>query len=143
MARTKLVEQEVYAFRYRVTLGPRDINYGGHLGNDAVVSLLGTARAVLFHSLGLSTLDLGDAGTGIIMSDLVVNYKATARMFDEITIDTHIGEFVRTGFRVFHRLRKKDLLIALAEAGMITYNYNLKKAAAVPEKFLKLMKKHY
>lgn len=139
MARIRLVEQEAYEFHYTVTLQPRDINYGGHLSNDAVVSLAGSARAGMFHCLGISELNLGDEKTGIIMADLAVNYKTEGYMFDKVTIDVHIGELISNGFRVFHRFKREDDLIALVEAGMITYNYNLKKIAAVPEIFLKLL----
>ncbi|MGV8057338.1 MAG: acyl-CoA thioesterase [Smithellaceae bacterium] len=141
MARIKLVEQEAYEFHYTVSVEPRDINAGGHLSNDALVSLLGTAKARMFQSLDLKPFNLDDGETGIIMSDLAVNYKAQAYLFDKITIETHIGEFFRTGFRMFHRLKRDDVLVALAESGMITYNYNMEKIVAVPETFLKLIKR--
>jgi len=135
----KLDEQRVYAFHYTIRLQPRDINYSGHLGNDALVSLLGTARANMFGSMGLSEVDLGDGQTGIIISDLVVNFKAEAFIFDELLIDTHIGEFSRNGFRMFHRVTKGQTIVALAETGLTTFNYVSRKVAPVPEKFLKVL----
>jgi acyl-CoA thioesterase FadM len=121
-----------------VTLQPRDINYAGHLGNDTLISLVGAARADMFRSMGMSELDLGDGQTGIIMSELAVNYKAEAFMFDEFLIDTHIGELGRSGFRLFHRVTKKTV-IALIETGLSTFNYALKKVVPVPETFLKAL----
>jgi len=73
MPRTKLTELPVYKFRYAITLQPRDINYGGHLGVDSLVSIVGTARAYIFKSVGLSELNLGDNKTGMIMTDCVIN----------------------------------------------------------------------
>lgn len=137
MSRIKLDEQHNYPFRYPITLQPRDINFGGHLGNDSLVTLLGSARADMFRSLGFHEGNLGDGRTAIIMSDLVVNYRSEAFMFDEITIDTQVGEFRRTGFRIFHRVRKGDTLIALAETGITTFDYVSRKVVPVPEGFLK------
>ena len=139
MPRIKLDEQREYTFHYTIRLQPRDINYSGHLGNDALVSLVGTARTNMFRSMGLSEIDLGDGQTGIIISDLVVNFKAEAFMFDELLIDTHIGEFSRNGFRMFHRVTKGQTIVALAETGLTTFNYVSRKVAQVPEKFLKVL----
>ena len=137
MPRIKLVEQQEYEFHFTITIQPRDINVGGHMGNDALISLVGAARADLFHSMGMSELDLGNAQTGVIMSDLAVNYLAEAFLFDELFIDTHIGGFSRNGFRLFHRITKKEIVIALVETGLVTFNYVSKKIVSVPETFLK------
>ncbi|OPY83382.1 MAG: hypothetical protein A4E65_00609 [Syntrophorhabdus sp. PtaU1.Bin153] len=136
MSRIKLSEQSDYEFHFTITLQPRDINYGGHLGNDSLVSLLGAARANALRLLGLSEGDLGDGRTGVIMSDLVVNFRAEGFMFDELLIDTHIGEVNRTGFRIFHRVTKDKTLIALAETGITTFDYVSRKIAPVPGTFL-------
>jgi acyl-CoA thioester hydrolase len=137
MPRIKLTVQEVYEFQSSIQVRPQDINYAGHLGNDTLIALVGAARAQLFHSLGLSELDLGDRQTGIIITDLVVNYKAEAFMFDELLVETHLDEFAEKGFRMFHRVRKDERLIALVETGFMTYNYSAKKAASLPASFLK------
>jgi 4-hydroxybenzoyl-CoA thioesterase len=130
------MEQGEYEFHYTVALQPRDINYGGHMGNDALVSLVGAARVHMFRSLGFSELNLGDGQTGILMSDLSVNYKAEAFMFDELQIDTHIGELSPGGFRIFHRVRRGETIIALVETGLVTFNYETRKIAPVPETLL-------
>lgn len=132
-------EQLSYEFHYTTRLEPRDINYGGHLGNDALVSLAGSARAHLFHSLGLREIDLGDGHTGIIMSDLAVNFREEGFMFDAIVIDTHIGEFGSNRFRLFHRVTKGDIVVALVETGLKTFNYTAREVAPVPEAFLKVL----
>jgi acyl-CoA thioester hydrolase len=139
MPRIKLSEQLSYEFHYTTRLEPRDINYGGHLGNDALVSLVGSARANAFHSLDLSEMDLGDGQTGIIMSDLVVNFRAEAFMFDEIVIDTHIGEFSSNSFRIFHRVTRGNMLVALVETGLKTFNYIAREVAPVPDALLKAL----
>ncbi len=139
MPRTKLLEQEVYEFQSSFQVRPQDINYGGHVGNDNLISLVGAARAYLFHSMGLSELDLGDRQTGIIIADLVVNYKAEAFLFDELLIDTHIGEIAPKGFRMFHRIRKEMKLIALVETGFVAYSYATKQASPIPASFLKCL----
>jgi acyl-CoA thioester hydrolase len=139
MPRIKLLEQEVYEFQFSLQVRPQDINYSGHLGNDNLISLVGAARAYLFHAMGLSELDLGDRQTGIIITDMIVNYKAEAFLFDELLIDTHIDEVMGRGFRMFHRVRSGTKLIALVETGFATYNYAAKKTVPIPASFLKCL----
>ncbi len=141
MPRVKLAEQDIYEFTFTVTLHPRDINYGGHLGNDSLVTLIGSARAQMFHSMGFSEGDLGDGKTSIIMADLVVNYRAEAFVFDKLRIDTHIGEMRSGAFRIFHRVTKNGAIIALAEGGVVAFDYTIHRIGHVPEVFVKAVEK--
>lgn len=140
MPRTSLSEQPSYEFKCVLTLQPRDINYGGHLGNDSLVSLLGTARAQMFRALGKSEMDVGDGKSGIIMADLVVAFKAEAFMFDELSVELHIGELSRTSFRIFYRVKRGQSLIALAETGVAVYDYDARKIAPIPGAFLESLR---
>ena len=54
MSRTNLQEQPNYEFHYNTTIESRDLNYAGHLGNEAVVSIIQEARIQLFKELGYS-----------------------------------------------------------------------------------------
>jgi acyl-CoA thioester hydrolase len=135
MPRLKLQEQPEYEFRYHVTLQVRDLNYGAHLSNDAVVGLLHEARLNLLRGLGLSEMDLGDGQTGLIMGDLAVNFKAEGFLFDSVRIDSHIDEISRNSFRIFHRMVRGEAVLVLAETGFVAFNYAQRRVAAVPEAF--------
>jgi acyl-CoA thioesterase FadM len=139
MPRTKLTEQPEYEFCYPITLQPRDINYGGHLGVDSLVSIIGTARAHIFKSVGLSELNLGDNRAGMIMTDFVVNLKAEGFMFDDLEVYTHIGELTKNGFRFFHKVTRGSSIIALVESGFLAFDYPAEKVTRVPEKFVTAM----
>ena len=135
MPRTKLTEQPEYEFCYPITIQPRDINYGGHLGVDSLVSIIGTARAYIFKSIGLSEGNLGNNRAGIIMTDFTVSLKAEGFMFDSLEVLTHIGELTKTSFRFYHKITRGEAIVALAEAGFLAYDYAAKKVTTVPETF--------
>jgi acyl-CoA thioesterase FadM len=85
----------------------------------------------------VSEKDLGDAKTGIVLTDLVTNYKAEGFLFDRLVVESSIGEVYPKGFRMFHRVSTKDnRLIALAEVGVIGFNYKKRGLAKLPEQFL-------
>jgi len=136
MPRAKLTEQPEYEFCYPITVQPRDINYGGHLGVDSLVSIIGTARAFILKSVGLSEGNLGNGRAGIIMTDFTVNLKAEGFMFDNLEVYTHIGELTKNGFRFFHKITREGTVIAFAEAGFLAYDYAARKVTAVPETFI-------
>ena len=70
LARVKLTLPDAWQFDTTVTVRIGDINYGGHLGNDAVLSLVHEARLQYFKSLGYSEIDI--EGVGIVLADAVV-----------------------------------------------------------------------
>jgi acyl-CoA thioesterase FadM len=80
-------------------------------------------------------MNLGDGQTGIIMADLVVNFLEEGFMLDRLDIDSHIGEMTQRSFRIFHRLTKGGKILALAETGIVTFNYAERKIAPVPQSF--------
>ncbi len=143
MARVKLVEQEQYAFHYPVRIEPRHLSIGNHLGADNLILLASAAKADVFHSLGLSEVDLGDGVTGTITADIVVNYKAEGFLHDEIVIDTYFGAFTGHSFTAFQRIRKGGKVLAIAETGIVTFNYRSKRIARVPERFLQALAAHH
>ncbi|OPY73004.1 MAG: hypothetical protein A4E64_02701 [Syntrophorhabdus sp. PtaU1.Bin058] len=137
-----LQEQKEYEFTYKLEAQIGHLNYSGHIGHDAVIAMVWEARVHLFRLLGLTELDLGDGETGIIMSDLVVTFKEEAFLFEEVTVESHVGEISGTRFRLFHRISKAGRPIALMETGFAAFNYNRRKTAPIPKTFLKALEEY-
>lgn len=120
--------------RVRVT----DINYGNHLGNDALVGILHEARMQWLHRLGYTELNV--EGVGLIMSDLAVEYKNESFYGDELTITLFSGDVSAVSFELYYAATNEDgKIIACAKTGMVCYNYELKKVAGLPTKFAELL----
>jgi len=135
MPRVTLKERSSYEFHYPIKVQVRDLNYAGHLGNDVLIGILQDARANLFNDLGCKELDLGDGKTGIIIADLAVNFKSEGFLFDELRVDSHISEFTEKSFRIYYRIMnvKNNSIIALAETGLIAFDYKTREVTKVPE----------
>lgn len=73
MARIKIDMPEDKLAEIKIPVRISDINYGNHVGNDAFVSIIHEARAQWLQQEGYTELDF--AGTGLIMSDLAVEFK--------------------------------------------------------------------
>ena len=143
MSRIKLDEQPDYKFQYNTTVNTRDLNYANHLGNDSLVGILQDARVAIFQQLGVGELDLGDGQTGIIIGDLVVNFKAEGFLFDKLQVESQIGEITDKSFRIFYKITKvKDnIVLALAETGLVAFDYKAREITRLPVGFKEMLEK--
>jgi len=136
MPRIKLKPRDRYQHIFKATIEVTDLNYGNHMGNDALVGIIHRARVHFLHTLGAAENNLGDGQTGILLTDLVVNYKGEGFLFDKLVVESGIGELRPKGFRMFHRIAaEQNRLIALAETGIVAFNYHTRKVAPIPEAF--------
>lgn len=115
-----------------------DINYGNHLGNDALISIIHEARVLWLKEGNYSELKIENVA--LIMSDLAVEYKSEAFYGDELTVDIAVGEVGRVNFDIYFRVSNQHrAIIAKAKTGMVCYDYYLKKVATVPENFKRFL----
>lgn len=142
MPRTKLNFPEK-KFDLTITIPVRitDINYGGHVGNDSLVSVIHEARMQFLHHHGYSEMEI--EGTGLIMADLAVEFKNESFYDDVLSIKMAAGDITGVSFGLYYELGTtragKEVIIARAKTTMVCYNYAVKKVAPVPEKFKKLL----
>ena len=133
MPRIKLNELPVYPFSTEIPVRITDINYGGHLGNDSLLSLIHEARIQFLASLGYSELDCG--GVSLIMTDSAIVYKTEVFAGDVLKFEIGAYEISRTGFRISYKITKRrdNVLAALAETGMLAFDYKNKKLSPLPK----------
>ena len=111
------------------------MNYGGHMGNDTVLSLCHEARSRLFHFADASEKDVG--GASIIMADAAVMYLAEAFAADILEATLSMDNWGKFGFDLFYLfVRQQDnKIIAKAKTGIVFFNYDTKKIARSPVHF--------
>lgn len=132
MARIKLTLPQQFHFSTVIPIRITDINYGNHLGNDAVLSILHEARMQYLKSLGYTELSFADIG--LIMSDVGIEFKAEAFYGDSLRAYVATGEISKVGFDLYYKLVRSgdETIVALAKTGMICFDYDKRKVTAVP-----------
>ncbi len=137
MARIKLPLPAAFPFSTEIPLRITDINYGGHLGNDAVLAIVQEARVRFLSSHGFSEMDAG--GAGIIMVDAVVLYRSEAFYGDVLVVEVAVADLTAAGcdfvFRVTGRSTGKE--VARAKTGVAFFDYRSRSVVSVPEAFRK------
>lgn len=136
MARLKLKMPEIEpVYTTEIPLLINFINYGGHMGNDAVLTLCHEARMRFLESINQSELSL--FGSSLIQSDSLIIYKSEAHRGDQIRIKIYIDDLNPFGFDFFYLLEnaQTNKEIARAKTGMVFFNYESKKPEKMPLNF--------
>lgn len=141
MARIKIDMPEHYTFTTDLPIRISDINYGGHLSNDAVLSMVHEARVRFLEHYHYSELDV--EGAGIIMTDSAIVYKSEGFYGDEIQISVTVGDFNKYGCDLFYLMSNKKTAVEVAHAktGIVFFDYDQRKVISVPTGFRAKMEK--
>ncbi|AKQ44402.1 esterase [Rufibacter radiotolerans] len=135
MARIKIDLPAHFSFQTELPIRISDLNYGGHLGNDALLSLLHEARVRFLKQHGYSEMDFG--GAGLIMADVGIVYKGEGFYGDTLTVQVQATEFNKYGFDLVYRLTNQNgKEIAQAKTGMLCFDYTARKLQSVPQEAL-------
>jgi acyl-CoA thioesterase FadM len=131
MARIKIALPPQFTFSTQIPVRITDINYGGHLGNDALLSLLHEARVQFLRRYGYTELDI--AGKSLIMADVAIEYKGEGFNGDLLTFEMAAADLHKYGFDLVYRVTNQtQKLIALAKTGMVCFDYSHRKMASLP-----------
>lgn len=135
MARVKLILPKQFFFSTDIQVRISDINYGNHLGNDAVLALVHEARLQCLKAHGFSEMDIG--GRGLMLTDAVIVYKSQSFHGDILTISVAVIDFNKYGCDFFFKVDRQDngREVARAKTGIVFFDYSKQKIAPVPEVF--------
>ena len=141
MSRIKLTIPSNIIGTVQIPVRITDINYGNHLGNDALVSILHEARVLWLKQHHYTELNAG--GTALIMGDLAVEYLNESLYGDTLIISIAAGEITRVSFELYYLVEtsreEKKIPVARAKTGLICYDYQLKKLVAITEALKKIL----
>ena len=135
MARIKLDLPERFPFSTELRVRITDVNYGGHMGNDALLGLLHEARVRFLTHYGLSELNI--YGAGIIMADSVIVYKSEAFPGERLELAVTVTDFNRYGCDFVYRVTEKasGREVARAKTGIVFFDYQQRAIQKVPQPF--------
>lgn len=135
MARIKIDLPASFSFSTLFDVRITDLNYGGHVGNDKILSFIHEARVRFLNSLQYTELNI--EGVSLIMADAALIFKNEIYYGDSLHISLQPLEFNRVGFDLIYKIEKKQTdqlqIAALAKTAMVCFNYDLKKVVGLPE----------
>ena len=129
----KVVLPDAFPFSTEVPVRITDLNYGGHLGNDALLGMLHEARVQFLQAMQLPGEFNAETKLGLIMVDVAVEFKSEAFHGDVLRIDIAATAPNKYGFDVVYHVHKAGKEVARAKTGMLCFDYNLHKLRLLPE----------
>ena len=148
MARVQVELPGNFSFTTEIPVRISDINYGGHVGNDTVLTLVHEARVRFLNKAGYGELAI--EGFGIIISDAAIEYKSELFYGDTVIISIKALNFSKHGFELFYKMEKisqsvrlddaagqGNILVAKIKTGVLCYDYSKKKIVTIPENVVK------
>lgn len=135
MARITIDIPEHLPFSIKIPVRITDLNYGGHVGNDSILSIMHEARMAFLFWNNYTEKDF--AGTSLIMGDVAITFRNELFYGDELTVMIGVRDLSRSGFDLVYRLVKEvngtTIDVAHAKTGMICFDYNRRKVTSVPD----------
>lgn len=132
--------QPLCILRIPVRIG--DINYGGHVGNDAILSIIHEARMQWLAAGGFTELKTGSHG--LIMADAMIAYRGEAFYGDSLDVTLFANDLTERSFDLLYRItavrENCEVLIAEAKTGMICFDYEVSKIVPMGRELQNLLK---
>lgn len=135
MPRIKIDLPERFSFSTEIPIYINHINYGNHLDNSALISLVSEARVRFFKALGYTELNV--EGCGIVVADVAAQYKSEAFHGEVLVFEMAANDFNKYGCDLVWRISDKasGREVARGKTGVMFFDYTARKAALVPPAF--------
>jgi acyl-CoA thioesterase FadM len=138
MSRLRLELPASLPFRTQLPVRITDVNYGGHLGNDAVLSLVHEARVQFLASMGYTEQNI--EGTSIIMADAQIVYRSEGHYGDRIDVSVGFGDIDGVSFEIYTLLSQavSGREVARVKTTLVCFDYAARRPLPVPPGLQKL-----
>lgn len=121
-----------FSLSYQVRVA--DLNYGGHVANSAVLTIMQDGRIGYLAELGPFTeFDLG--GCGIILPEAHAFFRAEMFLHDRLEIGVRCSALRRSSFQLEYRIERGGELTAEGETPVLCFDYQKRKPVRIPAQF--------
>jgi 4-hydroxybenzoyl-CoA thioesterase len=136
MPRIKIELPESFHFSTEIPIYIGHINYGHHLDNAQLISLISEARVRFLKSMGYSEMDV--EGVGIIVADVAAQYRSEAFHGETLVAEMGANDFNKYGCDFVWRLSDKasGREVARGKHGIMFFDYTARQATSVPPAFI-------
>jgi acyl-CoA thioesterase FadM len=113
-----------------------DINYGGHLGNDRLLTFAHDARIKFLKQFNYTENNIENLG--IIMNDAALVFKSEGFLGNRIKIEIGLADISRAGCDFIYKMTNltTNKILALVKTGIVFFDYSERKVKQIPGQFL-------
>jgi acyl-CoA thioester hydrolase len=142
MPRIVIELPDQFIFTAELPVRVSDLNYGGHVGNDAILTIMQEARVRYYRHLGFKDEISFQGSIGQIITDAAIQYKSEAFLGDVLLVRIAVTEFSKYGFDMLYYLENKETgkEVARGKTNIVCFDYEKRKIAVIPAEFLKALR---
>ena len=135
MARIQINLPDAFDFSTDITLYLSHINYGNHLDNAMLLTVVSEARLRFLKSMGYTELDV--EGVGIIVCDAALQYRSEAHHGEVMRVSMAACDFNKYGCDLVWQMREAESgrEVARGKTGILFFDYGRSKVTRVPDGF--------
>ena len=135
MPRIQIQLPEQFACVTNIVLYQIHINYGGHLDNALLLTVVSEARVRFFKSFGYTELDV--EGVGILVADAAVQYRSEAFQGETMVVHMNAEDLGQKGFDLVWRMNEQSSQreVARGKTGIVFCDYKTHKVVQMPAAF--------
>jgi len=128
-----------FAFSTDITLYQSHLNYGGHLDNALLLTVVSEARVRFFKSLGYTELDV--EGVGILVADAALQYRSEAFHGEVMVLRLGATDLGRKGFDLVWSMNEQTTQreVARGKTGIVFFDYATHQVVPMPAAFREKM----
>lgn len=142
MARIEIELPENFIFQTEITVRVSDLNYGNHVGNDSILTLMQEARTLFYRSMGFESEVKLEGSIGQIVSDAALVYKAESFLCDVLRFEIAADDLSKYGFDLYYRITNiaSSKEVARGKTRIVCFDYSKRKIASIPEGLVSKLK---
>lgn len=136
MARIVFDLPSSFVFSTEVQVYISHVNYGGHLDNAQLLSLVSEARVRFFRSNGWTEGNAG--GAAIVVGDMLAQYKSEAFHGEVLQVDMTPADFSSRGMDLVFRISAvaDQREVARGKSGIVFIDPQTHRATVIPDSVL-------
>lgn len=137
MPRIKINLPSEFLYSCEIPIRITDLNYGNHVGNDALLGLIQEARVQFIAHFGQKS-ELDVYGVGLIMADVGIQFASEVFYGTTVKVEVGASDFSARSFDLNYKLSDAadGRLIAKAKTGMVCFDYEERKSVTIPRQIL-------
>lgn len=142
MARLTLDLPDHFIFKTELQVRVNNVNYGGHVGNDSMLTLMQDARIIFYQKSGFKSELKFEGNVGHIISDALVLYQSESFLGDLLQIEIGVTDFSKYGFDMVYLVTNLTTgkETARGKTGIVCFDYEKRKVAPIPAILLEKLK---
>lgn len=135
MPRLSIDLPSAFQFRTEIPVRTSDLNYGNHVGHDAILTIMQESRVQFYRQLGFVNELNFEGPVGQVIADAGVIYKSESFLGDILVCSLAVTSFTRYGFDILYLLTNQATgkEVARGKTGIVCFDYDQRKIATIPQ----------